>query len=327
MTILTADIHLTDLLQDAYRWIVFDELLTFCEEENDYEIIFLGDLCDRKDRHSAVLVNRLIKHLGRLVKAGCSLQIIMGNHDMPIAGSPFWSFLNNLPGLKFYTKPIIVEKVALFPFTNDFSIWADLVAVSDIRFFCIHQPMYGAMLENGRTIQGATLDDFGIPKNIPIYAGDIHTPQQIGNLVYVGAPHPIKFGDNYKCRMLRVNDKGKIIKVRKLNYMQRHMLDITKVFDLPNITEGDQVKVRFHMDASHIAYWPMEREAIEAWAKMRKVELMSVEAIVELGERKEGAILGSLSTNPQDVLAAYAEGEDIPTELLEVGQDILRSMD
>ena len=96
--LVTADWHLTDAPQDNYRWLAFDHIRALCAEHQIRDVCIMGDLTDRKDRHSAELVNRMIAELRKCVEEGLSLAILMGNHDKPLKGTPYWEFLTSAFG-------------------------------------------------------------------------------------------------------------------------------------------------------------------------------------------------------------------------------------
>src|ERR1039458_1280582 len=89
--LLTCDPHLTDNPIEAYRWKVFNFIKEACKKYNVNHIFILGDLSDRKDRHSSELLNRLARSLSNLHdETGAQIWISGGNHDDPLNGVPYW---------------------------------------------------------------------------------------------------------------------------------------------------------------------------------------------------------------------------------------------
>jgi DNA repair exonuclease SbcCD nuclease subunit len=333
--ILTADWHLTDNPDEEYRWDVFNRLAEFCQEVDDFEVYILGDLADRKDRHSAALVNKLIGCLQKLVSLGCTVDILMGNHDAPLQGTPFWSFLSNLKGVSFVTSPIFRHEVYLLPYTPDpVRDWAGLFDDRVYPLCFIHQPLSGARLNNGTLLDGE--HPLPLPADAVVYAGDIHPPQKVKvnniTVTYVGAPHPIKFGDVYQCRMLQIDERGKILRKHILNPLRRHMIKITDweeggYIDPTNIKVGDHAKIEVSVHPDNIAYWPTIREGVEEWAREKGVRLFSVEAFVEFNKPAEGdreTIILDFPTDPEEILAAFAEAEGLPAKSYEWGHQTLK---
>ena len=87
------DIHLTDNPREEYRWRVFDDaIVQFLFLKKATDIMILGDLTDRKDNHSASLVNRLVRNVKRLAELA-PVTVLMGNHDYLDPINPFFGFL------------------------------------------------------------------------------------------------------------------------------------------------------------------------------------------------------------------------------------------
>lgn len=314
--ILTADWHLTDAPDDEYRWAVFDRLLDYCKLREDWDVHILGDLCDRKDRHSGLLVNRLLQGLRRLIKAGCDINIIMGNHDEPMSGPPYWRILNNVDGVRFWTKPEqLTDNLILLPYTPDVGSWTDYLDVDYTGLLFLHQPVSGALLEHGTAISWGGNHDLNLPAGCIAFAGDIHTPQTLNNLTYVGAPHPVKFGDSYQTRMLHINRKGKILHKHVFRATQRFMLDLNRDSELEEIDAkpGDQAKVRFNLEPDEIQMWPIYRKATENWAKECGVNLMSIQSAVafEAVHSANDVPIG-LDSDPLVVFDEYCKEEGLP---------------
>ena len=60
--IILADLHLDDTPLTEYRWNIFPTIMSLCKDYNIKLIDILGDITDKKDRHSAILTNRLIEN-------------------------------------------------------------------------------------------------------------------------------------------------------------------------------------------------------------------------------------------------------------------------
>src|SRR5712672_1903153 len=99
--LLVAVLHFDDKPENEYRWSIFEDILKVHPEH----VYILGDLCHKKDRYSAALVNRLISELRTLRRRGILITVLCGNHDEPLKGPPYWTFLNDIPGTRFITQP------------------------------------------------------------------------------------------------------------------------------------------------------------------------------------------------------------------------------
>jgi DNA repair exonuclease SbcCD nuclease subunit len=323
--ILTADWHLTDATADEYRWKAFDTLLALAKkhrEPNGVELFILGDLTDRKDRHSATLVNCLVDEFYKL--KGFPLSIIMGNHDQPLKGAPFWQFLNKM-GILFADKPHALDDLLLLPYShNPIEEWRG-IPYKNYKALFMHQTVTGVIGENGKELTNDKMPLF--PRHLRIYSGDIHTPQKVGLVEYVGAPHPVKFGDDYPCRMLVLDDRNfSIIEAVPLLPIKKLILTIrdTEDLDRAKTSPNDQVRIRFEIAISHIQNWPVIQAEIKDWARRREIMLASIEALVQLqSKQRQNNDSHFQVETPADILQAYCEEEGIEGPVAETGRNIL----
>ena len=97
-----SDLHLSDRPKDRYRFGLFKWL---AEQQQKHQItatFILGDITDRKDNHSAVLVNKTVNSLLTLKPP---VYILKGNHD-------FWMLARKKSRTDFYKrKSILVREV------------------------------------------------------------------------------------------------------------------------------------------------------------------------------------------------------------------------
>ena len=322
--ILTADWHLTDQPQEEYRWEVFSILRETEQHAERGQLYILGDLSDRKDRHSSVLVNRVADELVGLLGSFERITILIGNHDMPLVGPPFWLFLNEIDGITVVTQPQADGKLLLLPHSHDLvSDWKGIpFHLYDAVF--MHQTVTGVLNREGFPLEGDKLPVF--PKGIKIYSGDIHEPQFINGVTYVGAPHPKRFGDSHKCRMLRLHPNFKIAEEIKLNPIRKLMIDIADIAELKDITthRGDQARIRLTVPIKNADTWPASQDAIAAWAEQREILIASVEAIVESAISSNQKDTQAFEHDPTKILNLFAKAEGISGGMLEYGHNLLK---
>lgn len=323
--ILTSDWHLTDNPADEYRWQVFETLVGFHKQKPYHQLYVAGDLSDRKDRHSSILVNRLVKELSRLLDLNIHVYILMGNHDMPLAGPPYWEFLNSMD-VVVACKPTAFGKLLLLPWAADPKAEWKGIPFSRYNGIFMHQTVSGVVADNGMVLQNDKMPLF--PRGIKIYSGDIHTPQVVGGVTYIGSPHPIKFGDNYPCRMLRLDQDYKIIEEIKLDPPRKHMIDIASVDELEGLIthRGDQARIRLSLPINDADRWPAMQDEIAAWAQLRGVTIASIEATVDMPKRTAEEPQ-SFATAPLEVLRLFAEAEGIDGMMLDAGVSLLKELE
>jgi calcineurin-like phosphoesterase family protein len=324
MYLLTGDWHLDGEPENAYRWEVFDRVQEIiAHHDHTISTLFiLGDFVDKKDRHSASFVNRLMTELGAL---DCRTVILRGNHDTTISPPNFFDFLHD-DKTDYITQPTVWGRqhlLLLLPFTLNPKIdWQDL-HLADYKALFMHVTYPGAIGENGHALEGTRLPL--LRGETKIFSGDVHTPQRFNNFVHVGAPHPVKFGDTYPCRMLMISeDSFEIVEEIQLEPTRKLMLDITDINQLVRVKvrPGDQVKIRFHATADDIARFGEVEQQIAAWAHAHGAKIAATEVDVATGYYQ------GVDTNqsPAEILKEYAAQEGLSDDLTKVGLDLLKEM-
>lgn len=285
MILVTADLHLSVRRRDEYRW---DGLRQIAHHLSDCSaLVVLGDLCTEKDRHNAQLVNRVV---GWFFDLEVPCYILKGNHDYIDPDCPFWGILNNLDNVRFLTRQERVDIDGLdcmfIPHTNDFAAavrqydedWGvdSPAALADTPPDCLflHQTFMGSQTPTGFELVGT--NHSLIPKAQFVLSGDVHMPQKVGPVQYVGAPYPTAFGETFQGSVLKVSvDRTKRC---TLTHPAKITAEIRTVDDLDKIktSKGDHVRVKVMMRRSEFSDWPKMRAAVLAWAEERGIELYSV---------------------------------------------------
>jgi DNA repair exonuclease SbcCD nuclease subunit len=323
--LLTADLHLDDREVNGYRWGVFTAIEQWVKEQpNQAVVIIAGDLGDKKDRHSARFVNRLVEELDHLVGMGVVFHITCGNHDAPISGIPYWNMLNGRKGVHFYTKPTKLGALLLLPYADDpAKEWAGL-DWAGVRCAILHQTVTGVIGNNGHKLENAKMPP--LPRGIKYYAGDIHDPQLVGRVQYIGSPHPINYGDTYPCRMLEIDANSfEITKIIPMAAIKKHVVEYRgggEAFSTEGIRMGDQVKVRIVIPIERLAEWPAEEAHIREQLSIAGVTVASLEPIVE-GEPTEHGAINNL-TEPAAILQEFIAANDVPADIAPVGIELLQ---
>jgi hypothetical protein len=288
-------------------------------------VFILGDWVDRKDRFTARFINRLFDEIYRLC-ARARLVVLRGNHDTSMQPPSYFDFMAGGPidGFEYITspRPIPARHLLLLPFTaSPKTDWRDL-KLAEFKTVFMHATVTGAVVENGMVMENKNFPV--LPRDVLFYSGDIHVPQQVRNVVYVGAPHPIKFGDSYDCRMLVLNDDYRIILQLPLTPPRKIMADIRDLADLDGLTarHGDQIKIRYNCPPSQIENWGETEQAIIQWASEHGVVVAGTEIIV--GTRTPESV--DPAETPEAILKGFAEREGLSEDLLRVGLDLLGAL-
>jgi len=302
-------LHLTDRKEDEYRFKIFDYLYTKTFDV----LIILGDLCDAKDCHSGVFVNRVVSALLRFAEQGQEVHLLMGNHDYSTDPScPFFLFLQACPNCYYHNTAQIWEignqRLSFFPHSRTpEQYWPSMLRGPcdlGVDLALCHQVFSGAMSESGVELRG--YDASLLQSAGRILAGDVHVPQVVGPVEYVGAPYPIRFGDSFEPRMV-LYDSG-AFNVWSYLYppsIQKLVLEISdpEQFEYnPTWREGDQVKIVLSMKRSNFGTWEACRRKIKKVCERNNLMLCGL----ELRERVRQK-LSVVEKKPQAVPVSYAD--------------------
>jgi DNA repair exonuclease SbcCD nuclease subunit len=331
--LLVGDPHLTDNPLDAYRWDLFKQIADICKIDKITYVFILGDGWDRKDRHSAKLVNQSIGALQWLSEQGLETYVLAGNHDSPIYGGVhYWEFLNELDGVHYITKPEFLENIEvwLLPFSsNPAEDWKDLKLELG-KALLMHQTVAGALVERDYKLEKG--DKLPTLPNIPIYSGDVHRPQTLGNITYIGAPYPTRFGEDWECHVLVTdteNWKAKEIPLENIRRLTMNVMSVDEVFQLLQGTRiGDQLRIRFYITQETFPRWAEIEKDIRDLVKVKEVQLLSLEAIFqqtfERGSETAIAQAGIEQISPEQVVTLFADEEKLIPELKAMGLEIIK---
>lgn len=332
-SIFTTDLHLTEQPRDSYRFGIFPLLCKLTQEHEASYCFIQGDMMDKTDRHSASLVNRVVDEVHNLSQF-CKVFILKGNHDYVDPATPYFKFMRYMPNVYYITEPTKVAldgtKVFLLPHAREpMKEWAPL-RLPDADLLLIHQTVKGAMAESGTEMEGLPMAFFAGCKEI--LSGDIHVPQSIGALTYVGSPYHVHFGDKFKPRILIRREDGK-----RENYLtqfpMKHVMDITNLSDLDwgDLTKGDQSKVFVHLQPSQWKDWANIKTEVLKTLAARGIEVFGLEMVSEGAAAKKSAsaafLLGQQS--PHLVLDRFMEQKypAMADVFLKFGHDIVKEVD
>lgn len=325
--LITTDLHLTDAPSESYRWRIFDFLQKQIKEEDKAVdiVVIAGDLTDRRDRHSSLLINSLVIELENLLKAGAKeVVILMGNHDASTAEPNYLDFLNSLPNVYYIQKPTLMHSVWFLPFSkNPLEDWKGIDLVR-AKAAIMHQTISGAVVDGGRVLQTDTkLPDIACP----LFSGDVHRPQEVGVVKYIGAPHPVRFGEDWLNRVIFVKeDRFRMFVSVSVFGIQRHILDIQSSTELPELDAGDQVKIRYRLTSYTLHSWTDEQEKIKQWATKNKVEVLSTEAILAgEGVQASSKDIASLELmSPEEIIRMYATEKQLESNVVNIGLELIK---
>lgn len=328
MYLLVSDLHLTSKPRDQYRWDVFPWLQGLIEKHDPKALFILGDLTDSKDAHAAQLVNKLVENIHELSEM-CELHIIKGNHDFIDATTPFFKFFNFTSGVNFHTDPtplqIGSERFLLLPYTpTPTRCWSALL--DDPGGYSValtHITVQGALAASNLSLDGVDPAIFG---DLEVVSGDIHTPQQVGNVLYVGSPYQTRYERAYDCRALLGVPGGWNSIPSPLN--RRYKLSVGSLSQLATfeIKPTDQIKVELVLTRADLPDWKKRQREVADYVDTTGAYLHSV-VLKKLKPRSTRAAPSTnaahVAQDPKQVLAEYCSAHGVEPELQEVGKRLL----
>ena len=326
--LLCADLHFTSKEKDSYRWRIFEKLRDWCVRYKPDELDILGDLTASFDNHPAKVVNRLVDNLVQLLPFVKSIIVLKGQHDYVDEDNPFFGFVDKIDGIRFIKEPTKIRDALYIPRNkNIIPNIGKLVSQykDNIKYCFMHETIIGSELANGQVMQEGVdplvLDKY---KKIKFWSGDIHFPQKY----YVGAPYPINFGDDYKGRVLFIDDCAKERSLY-MDTIKKWSLKIRKPEDLKEIkfTKRDQAKVILQLYPSEQFQYKDMCKVIRNICTVCGVDLcsLSVEIIKarKLLRRKSKVNKDIKVKSSEEILKEYGERLNLDNNFLDMGVSLL----
>jgi predicted phosphodiesterase len=361
----TSDLHLTDRYADEYRWKVFHKLRQVAREEGATVIAILGDITDAKGGHSSALVNRMCAEIDSLSQ-DFEVYILKGNHDYTEEHLPFFGFLDLLPNVRFLSSPELIDvggtSVLAIPHAHSGPatrfgeagtdqgsrntlvgrVVTGMVREGGFDMIWIHNTVRGSVYSNGKVMENHGVDltppsrpsprrHSGLYEGaaVPIIAGDVHVPQKVGPVTYLGAPHPVCFGDKWLPRfMVSCPENG--LKSIPIDSIQKHSLTLVGPEACEDAFEdvggGDQIKVIVRLARDEMGMWQSLRESLfkQAARSGGSIESMSMQCYEEtfLPDQMRDAVSTEMSI--RETYGEYCKENMVSTRLASVGARILK---
>ena len=332
--LLLSDPHFTSNARDEYRWKIWPWLRDQLVDGYFKTLLICGDLTDAKDYHSATLVNRLVREISATSALVDQFLILQGNHDYLKAGHAFFEFLSVMPKIQFIVKPLeltIDEGPAtiLMPHSkNPAADWQGL-DFSHFDLMFIHQTIKGAKSSNGTAMEGEDLPKLNAGK---IWSGDIHVPQVIGPVEYIGSPYHVHFGDSFIPRCVELDRKGKAHDLHFPSIRRRAIkLSTTNVIrDLErlDLKKGDQAKLTLQLSQAEAHEWAKLQKAAAKWFRDAGIDCHGIQLALDRPQRRflaeGGASPLRRPLNDAEAVLRYVEAEDLGPDALDLGLEVLK---
>lgn len=330
-SLITADLHLTDNPLDYYKWDFFNWLNQQIENYGVSNLYILGDVTEKKNSHNSKLVNKIVKIFRNIPKT-CNIKILSGNHDYSEKTEPYFEFLQEFDNIEFINNITHYPKLKqlFIPHShNPIEDWKDLVKYKDtpLDYILLHQAVKNAKSSTGYELQSGISADYFKDFNVKrIIAGDIHVPQDIGNITYVGSPYPVYFGDNFTPRVFL--DTDGILTDLQYPCIKRAHVQINHPSELLNqsLLAKDQLKVTLHSHPSEIHLWHEFKKEIKKICVDKEFVLCSSEMKIERSIDREGVTKKEDIKNiesKEEVLSRFIDKEKLDKKYMDVAKEFI----
>ena len=330
--LLIADPHITDDPRESYRLLLREEVTRVVKKRKAETIIILGDLTVEKDRHSSWLVNWWVDTIVTWSKQ-VPVIILKGNHDYTDPSLPFFKFLSSVSTkVRFIVYPtalpMLAEKKILFlPHTLDYKTDWKKFDFSDYGYIFAHQTFAGARASNDKALEGIPHSVFDEAK-CRIWSGDIHVPQQVGPVEYVGAPYRVNFGDKFIPRMVFIG-RGGTSKNIPWTGVLKHLVvvdSIRRLGKFKEVRKNDLVKIRYRLARSDYVKWPEIKSELLSESEKRGWVVRGIEVVPQDKEGETETLPKKLVSvqNPRKILQMYAKKKKVDARTVKVGLRLLK---
>jgi hypothetical protein len=318
--LVVGDIHLSANPRDEYRHDFQKWLRKTARTIKPDRIVLLGDLTEQKDRHPAVLVNRVVDHVYKLARIAPVI-CLPGNHDYREEGRAFFEFLSRIPNTIWVKEPMRIDDGLFLPHTPDYRRDWKHIDFQGIPFLYFHATFSGADLGNG--VEARDGIPVGIiPKQSVALCGDVHVPQETRSLVYVGAPYTVDFGDSYQSSI--IHRTGSIYnRVDTSHLAQKRTFHITTGdTDLRNqfFNAGDICQIT--VDVDDMGGWLPLRDGLKEDAEKRGLKVWAIKPkLIARAVRRQHKIRDNGSD--RELLDTYAKRMGLTEHTIKAGLKLL----
>lgn len=283
--LIVSDLHFDDTPNTGYRFKIFPFLLKKIQEHDVKNLIILGDILDKKDKHSSYLINQVCQELNFLTHTqNVDITILKGNHDYVDPDEPFLKFLGYMPKITFVRYPEEIEiedKLCLFlPHSSQPEVdWQTVNFKQKYDMIFMHQDFVGAKVHEFYSMDKGLTEKHPIfSQKTSIYSGHIHIPQYLfdNRVMYIGSPYHINFGDTYNGRIV-IPGTGSI----ETNLNKKHKIviyDFDKFLNTSlDVKEHDQCKFIIKLPLSKANQYEKYCDAIKDLCVKNKISIFFTE--------------------------------------------------
>jgi hypothetical protein len=266
-----------------------------------------------------------------------SVEWVLGNHDYKNRDFPFFRFIGKYQNVRLHEFNFTASRagvsVGFFPHIEDSKEVLQAVRNTSAEVCLLHCTVPGVVtsagfvMDSGVEIKGT---------NKLVISGDIHLPQKVGDVLYVGSPYQTTFGpdlgDKYDNRILLLEkgSDGVSLKSIPTDFPRKVIVSVSvqgELIDSSRVMEGDFV--RFKVVGAR-------KEDLMSWEEIcdrirRKYCSVTIDAIVvdsvqsDKPTRKVLLRRGSVSRSEDTVFSDYCSKQDVVPVVRAFGERIIQN--
>jgi DNA repair exonuclease SbcCD nuclease subunit len=298
-------------------------------------IFLLGDVFELKDRIPARI---MILFAEAVAKYPCPLTILRGNHDFAEDEYAPIRLLEREGKIDFISNPWVdfsktstSNGIAFLPYFRKWNQfveeWKRLHFLIEghsepTKLFLFHNTVPGSKFANNRKAEG----EFDLPtiKNVRYLAGDIHLPQKVGPIQYLGSPYQVDFGEEGQDKFVYLyKTEGDILTPVELKYPKFISVDVSTINDIEQKDiEGNYVRMIGEVLKEKKEQVEECKKILESWNP--KFVVSAVKYRTEKKTRIDVA-----KSDHQAVLSEFLQQSETGLDkkrLLEVGLDLIKEV-
>jgi len=290
---------------------LFNVIIEYCIDNNIKDIIHCGDFFDKKIFGSKNITYKTIEIseqiFQNITNNGLTLYIIVGNHDLILKTQ---NIPNSLTFFKNYNinlideEPFILNNITLAPWKYD------IAELDDNDILLGHFEINGCYRDNKTTIDDVnnySINDFNHFKQV--YSGHIHLTQKNKNIMYIGSPYQMNYGDPYIDRGFYVltenNELEMIVYNEAPKFITINEYDNLKTIDI----ENNNVRIKLN-DNNDIKNEKFVNE-------IKKLNPLNVKIEWDLKEKENDITLDEEIKEKEDILFDYIDKIEKPEYIKE----------
>lgn len=338
MIFLLSDLHLSDKPLDNYRFVFIKEHFPTILKRGHYDkidaIVILGDLTQDKDHHAAAFVNKVVAAIHKLSMIAPVI-IMTGNHDYADEGHVFFHFLSKIPNIYWIGKPYyghcfsdanmkkVFRKSLFLPHARNYKRDWDGLEMRNLGSIFAHNTFAGTDTGRGHKLEGIPIDVF--PRDANVISGDIHVPQKVGPVTYIGSPYTINFGDTFRPRIMRGSAvTGEFSPIWCNHYPQKKVIilqDADKLPKNPELSRGDLIEFRAHVD--NLERWNEQMDSMLAWCIEHEVHLARAKPVLLETATRKNIKVNAPDLSDREIVERHAKRHGLDGEVKAVGLNLI----